>query len=120
MPCQSGGPTVVLVVPIHERDNKACISNSCQREKPLRSERSRGPRNIPAYRIKPGSPSCLRAFSSCSRTNLPTGIPVLRDVSANQSANSSGTRTVSIVLLIRQNCITQLGGSQSYSFALSR
>src|SRR5204862_2493924 len=93
-------PLVVLVVAVDESDYEAGICNCFHREKPFRLERSRGPLIFPACRMKDSSLCSLRALSSCSRISLPTGIPVRRDSSVNQSSRSGGMRTVSIVLLI--------------------
>jgi len=60
----------------------------CEREKPFREERSRGPRTVPASLRKAWRGLAALAFSSCSRTIRPCGTPALRADSSSQSASS--------------------------------
>jgi hypothetical protein len=86
-------PLVVGVTAINKRDQKPSIGDTFQlREKPLRLERFFGPFTLPARRINPWLAAAIRAFSSCSRTNLPFDTPDLAAVSSSQAASSSLTR----------------------------
>jgi hypothetical protein len=86
-------PLVVGVTAINKRDQKPGIGDAFQaREKPLRLERFFGPFTLPARRINPWLAAVTRAFSSCSRTNLPFDTPDLAAVSSSQTASSSLTR----------------------------
>src|SRR6266568_2429507 len=97
---------MVLVVSIAERNDKACVGDAFhEREKPFREDKSRGPATFPAKRRKGRLSFRALAFSSCSRTMRPAGTPVRREVSSSQSANSRGSRIVS-VLRICHNCKT--------------
>lgn len=53
----------------------------------------------PAWRRKRCVPPLFLAASSCSRMRRPTGTPVRRDVSFNQSSSSSVRRIVSVGLI---------------------
>lgn len=86
-------PLVVGVATINECDQKPGIGDAFQaREKPLRLERFFGPFMLPARRINPWLAAVVRAFSNCSRTNLPCDMPDLAAVSSSQAASSSLTR----------------------------
>ena len=86
-------PLVVGIATIHKRDQKTGIGDAFQaREKPLPLDRPFGPFTLPARRINPWLAAVFRAFSSCSRTNLPFDTPDLAAVSSSQAASSSLTR----------------------------
>ena len=86
-------PLVVGIATINERDEKPGIGDAFQaREKPLRMDRPFGPFTLPARRINPWLAAVFRAFSNCSRTNLPFDTPDLAAVSSSQAASSSLTR----------------------------
>jgi hypothetical protein len=57
-------PRVVLIGSIGECDQESGIGNTLHRVKPLRRERSRGPRREPARRMYPFRALDARAFSS--------------------------------------------------------
>jgi len=96
---------MMAVLSISERDQESGVGNRLHlREKPFRVERSAGPATKPARRKK-GRFSALLACSSCSRMMRPRGTPVSRAVCVSHSARSSGSLTVS-VLLICSNCNT--------------
>src|SRR5712671_619565 len=105
LPCYLDSPIVILVVFPCQGHQQARIGDGFHpREKPLREETSGGPPLItPAYFLQGCSVSLESAVSRDSRTTRPTGRPVRRDFSRSRSSNSSGKRTVS-VLLIRSNC----------------
>ena len=86
-------PLVVGIAAINKRDQKSGIGDAFQaREKPLRLERFFGPFTLPARRMNPWLAAAVRAFSNCSRTNLPFDTPDLAAVSSSQAASSSLTR----------------------------
>lgn len=86
-------PLMVGIAAIDKRDQKSGIGDTFQvREKPLRLERFFGPFTLPARRINPWLAVAIRAFSSCSRTNLPFDTPDLAAASSSQAASSSLTR----------------------------
>ena len=86
-------PLMVGIATINKRDQKPGIGDAFQaREKPLRLERFFGPFTLPARRINPWFAAVVRAFSNCSRTNLPCDMPDLAAVSSSHAANSSLTR----------------------------
>jgi hypothetical protein len=68
-------------------------------ENPLREERSGGPSIDPEKRMKDLVPFSRFARSNSSRTNRPTGTPVLRAVFLSQTASSSGRRIVIVLLM---------------------
>lgn len=77
------------------RDDESCIRNFLHfLKKPFRDERSGGPLSAPISFMKRCFPLCDLALSNCSRTILPIGIPVCRDLSFSQSASSSVRRIV--------------------------
>jgi len=66
-------------------------------EKPRRVDNFSSSDTTPASRMKGRAcASSCRAFSSCSRTMSPCDRPILFATAANQSASSSGTRTISV------------------------
>ena len=86
-------PLVVGIATINKRDQKTGIGDAFQaREKPLRLDRPFGPFMLPARRMNPWLAAAVRAFSNCSRTNLPFDTPDLAAVSSSQAATSSLTR----------------------------
>ena len=86
-------PLVVGIATINKRDQKTGIGDAFQaREKPLRLDRPFGPFMLPARRMNPWLAAAVRAFSNCSRTNLPFDTPDLAAVSSSQAASSSLTR----------------------------
>ncbi len=90
---------MVLIFTIAEGDQETCIGDGLHlREKPFRVDKSAGPVTAPASRRKAWLSDFL-ALSNCSRIIRPFGTPVLRAVSASHSANSAGTRTVSVLLI---------------------
>src|SRR2546426_11548930 len=91
------------VTTICERHQETGISNAGHLvEKPLRCDRSAGPRTVPARRINffAFSSPC-RARARCSRMSFPWEMPIRLAVSSSQVANSFVIRKV-IVWPIRQ------------------
>src|ERR1700682_368559 len=85
---------------VQKRNHKACFRNALHfLDNPLREERSGGPSIEPEKRMKDLVPFSRFARSSSSRTNRPTGTPVLRAVLLSQSASSSGRRIVIVLLM---------------------
>ena len=90
-------PGVVLVVGIGKRDQESRVGNSLhERVKPLRVDRSRAPRTVPASRMKDCSPPLSRAFSSCSRMIRPRGTPERLETCSSQVASSFVRRIVTV------------------------
>lgn len=82
-------PFVVTIVTIRECDEESGVGNARhEREKPLRAERSRGPRTAPAKRMNDCWPLLTLAFSSWSRMIFPWGTPVLAATCSSQTASS--------------------------------
>jgi|SRR6202158_5290392 len=95
--CDLHCPVVVAVVSIRECDQKAGIGDALQeRENPLRFERSRGPRIVPARCRNDWAERSALARSSCSRMIRPRGIPDFLDTSSNQAASSFVRRIVTV------------------------
>src|ERR1700680_3590781 len=95
--CQIDGPCMILIVLPRKGNDEARVRDaSHDLENPLRAERSGGPPLItPAWRRNRFPPLDL-AFSICSRTSRPIGIPVRREVSFSQERSSSVRRIVSV------------------------
>lgn len=92
-------PIVILIPTIGERHQEARVSDCFHlRENPFRVDRSAGPAMTPAS-LRNDRDSDFLALSNWSRMILPFGTPVLRDVSANHFASSSGIRTVTVLLI---------------------
>jgi hypothetical protein len=93
------GPLMIPVRLIKERNDKTSISDRSHfLENPLRDERSAGPLIDPQCRMKGLFSFSRLARSNSSRTNRPTGTPVLCEVLLSQSASSSGSRIVIVLL----------------------
>ncbi len=90
------GPRVMLIEPVGEGHQEAGVGDARHRENPLRWDRSRSPRTVPASRMYRRVTSVLRAFSSWSRTICPCGTPACSDASRSHSARSRGRRIVSV------------------------
>src|ERR1700730_17815011 len=102
----------MLVIGIRECHQEARVGDTLHdRENPLRVDRSRIPRTEPASLINEGSLPPSRAFSGCSRTMRPFGIPDCFDACSSQVASSLVSRIVT-VLLIWRKCNTYGRGLQ--------
>src|SRR5260370_23757634 len=113
------GPSVMDISPVPECYQEASVRNGLHfREKPLRVERSAGPFTAPARR-KNGFLDDFRALSSSILTMRLRGTPALRAAWSSHSASSSGSRTVSVLLIFR-NCNTATGGAALSSSIMRR
>src|SRR2546430_6646353 len=84
---------------VAERDQKTSIGNRLHlREKPFRVERSGGPSTTPAKPRK-GRLADFLALSSSIRTTRPRETPDSRATRFSHSERSSGSRTVSVLLI---------------------
>ena len=97
-------PIVKLVFAVCKSNQKAGISDADQgRLNPLRWDKSFGPSTVPAKDMNAREGAPLRAFSRWSLMIWLCDMPRRRAFSRSQSARSSGSRTVT-VLLIWQKC----------------
>ena len=88
-------PLVVGVVAVCEGHQKAGVRNRLHgRVKPLRADRSFGPRIAPARRMYGWLESPALALSRWSRTIFPCGTPVFDAMRESQSASSLVRRIV--------------------------
>lgn len=97
-------PSMVSIPAIEKSNKESRVGNALHDlENPLRCERFRGPSRLPASsRNGFFSSCCSRRTSIASLTNRPWARPVSLDLRRIHSRESSGSRTVNVVLICKQ------------------
>ena len=95
VPGDSDRPLVMEVAAVREGHKETGVGNALHpREKPLRADRSRAPRTLPARRMNDRAGPSDLARSSWSRMIFPCETPVFLDFSSSHPARSLSRRTV--------------------------